>query len=173
VKWFLWGYSITFTGSVRLWGSADSIVLHNDLTIPWGTKPGTKIPQLLYAFYQGMFACFTSVLPHCFLFHRICCADPGVKQCGHSQRSRHSQRATPPLPRLHLHLVNICLRLCCSIIMESRRMVKLLERTNKWSLRFRRRDRCAHSLCNNIFGLFNLLQVETPNCWPTSSATSR
>jgi Amt family ammonium transporter len=62
-KWFLWGYSITFTGPINLWGSADSFVLHNDLTIPWGNKPGTKIPQLLYAFYQGMFACFTCVLP--------------------------------------------------------------------------------------------------------------
>ena len=58
-KWFLWGYSVTFTGTLKLWGSSDSIALHNDLTIPWGNEPGTKIPQLLYVFYQGMFACFT------------------------------------------------------------------------------------------------------------------
>ena len=58
-----------------MWVSADSFVLHNDLTIPWGNKPGTKIPQLLYAFYQGMFACFTSVFLNTF-FSQDPYADP-------------------------------------------------------------------------------------------------
>ena len=57
MQWFLLGYTVTFSGSNRIWRGADSVVFHSDLTIPWGTKPGTKIPQLSYAFYQGMFAC--------------------------------------------------------------------------------------------------------------------
>ncbi|KAH7388959.1 ammonium transporter AmtB-like domain-containing protein [Cadophora sp. MPI-SDFR-AT-0126] len=62
VQWFLWGYTITSSGSGRIWGGADSLVFHGDLTIPWGNKAGTKIPQLSYAFYQGMFACFTAAV---------------------------------------------------------------------------------------------------------------
>ncbi|PVH76535.1 Rh-like protein/ammonium transporter [Cadophora sp. DSE1049] len=62
VQWFLWGYTITFSGSGRIWGGANSVVFHSDLTIPWRNKPGTKIPQLSYAFYQGMFACFTAAV---------------------------------------------------------------------------------------------------------------
>ncbi|KAH7324045.1 ammonium transporter AmtB-like domain-containing protein [Rhexocercosporidium sp. MPI-PUGE-AT-0058] len=62
IQWFLWGYTITFTGSRWLWGGADSVALHSAMTIPWGNKPGTKIPQISYTFYQGMFACFTAAV---------------------------------------------------------------------------------------------------------------
>ncbi|KAH8589651.1 ammonium transporter AmtB-like domain-containing protein [Bisporella sp. PMI_857] len=54
LQWFLWGYTITFTGSKRGWGGPESFALHNDLSIPWGNKPGTKIPQLVYALFQGI-----------------------------------------------------------------------------------------------------------------------
>jgi Amt family ammonium transporter len=49
------------------------------MTIPWGNKPGTKIPQLLYAFYQGMFACFTYVILYT-VGYRMRCADPKVNR---------------------------------------------------------------------------------------------
>ncbi|KAH8748806.1 ammonium transporter AmtB-like domain-containing protein [Hyaloscypha sp. PMI_1271] len=62
IQWFLWGYTITFTGSNRVWGGPDSFASHNDLSIPWGNKPGTKIPQMAYALFQGMFACFTGTI---------------------------------------------------------------------------------------------------------------
>lgn len=63
VQWFLWGYSITFSGSHNLWGGSYGVAFSNDLSIPWnGNGPGSKIPMLLHCFYQGMFACFTGAV---------------------------------------------------------------------------------------------------------------
>lgn len=60
LQWFLWGYAITFSPSSNgFWGGSDGIVFHNALIRPVGIPNGPKIPELLFALYQGMFACFT------------------------------------------------------------------------------------------------------------------
>ncbi|KAH8676400.1 ammonium transporter AmtB-like domain-containing protein [Tricladium varicosporioides] len=62
VQWFLLGYSIAFTGDNTIWGSSASVAFHTDLSVPWENGNGTKIPQLLHALFQGMFACFTAAI---------------------------------------------------------------------------------------------------------------
>lgn len=63
LQWYLWGYSATFSSSsTRFWGGRDGIALHNVLLKPVGNPSGPQIPELLYALYQGMFACFTASL---------------------------------------------------------------------------------------------------------------
>lgn len=67
VQWYLWGYVLTFSPAPdpTTWswygGHADSMVLYRALVRPVGAE-GPKIPELLYAFYQGMFAAFTPAL---------------------------------------------------------------------------------------------------------------
>ncbi|KAK0631488.1 ammonium transporter AmtB-like domain-containing protein [Immersiella caudata] len=67
VQWYLWGYVLTFSPApdpaTWTWygGHTDSMVLYRALVRPVGA-PGSKIPELLYAFYQGMFAAFTPAL---------------------------------------------------------------------------------------------------------------
>ena len=67
VQWYLWGYALTFApgtdGTTSSWygGHTQSMVLYRAMVRPVGA-PGPKIPELLYAFYQGMFASFTPAL---------------------------------------------------------------------------------------------------------------
>jgi ammonium transporter, Amt family len=59
-QWYLWGYSITFAHSSNdFWGGTHGLTLHGVLAMPAGNVRGRKIPELLYALYQGMFASFT------------------------------------------------------------------------------------------------------------------
>ncbi|KAF2176446.1 Rh-like protein/ammonium transporter, partial [Zopfia rhizophila CBS 207.26] len=59
--WFLWGYAIAFSPSGSgFWGGSSGIVLHNVLIRPVGNEEGPQIPELLYALFYGMFACFTA-----------------------------------------------------------------------------------------------------------------
>lgn len=68
-QWYLWGYTLTFTPAVA--PSSPSVswygwdprgnALHDSLARPVGAS-GAKIPELLYEFYEGMFASFTAAL---------------------------------------------------------------------------------------------------------------
>jgi Amt family ammonium transporter len=59
-QWFFWGYSLTFshTGSSYI-GDLENIGFRNVLAAPSVGSP--KIPDLLFAIYQGMFAAITYV----------------------------------------------------------------------------------------------------------------
>jgi ammonia channel protein AmtB len=65
-QWYLWGYTLAFSPAVRpplsavSWYGSDSRgnALHDSLARPAGAA-GAKIPELLYGFYEGMFASFT------------------------------------------------------------------------------------------------------------------
>jgi len=66
-QWYLWGYSTTFSNwpsSPFFWGSTSGVALHDVLSRPVpaeANRPinGPVIPELMYALFQGMFACFT------------------------------------------------------------------------------------------------------------------
>lgn len=59
-EWFFWGYSLSFShGSGKFIGDLQNIGLRNVLAAPSAASP--KIPDLLYAVYQGMFASLTYV----------------------------------------------------------------------------------------------------------------
>lgn len=68
-QWYLWGYTLAFTPAVPppspgvSWYGGDSRgnALHDSLARPVGAD-GAKIPELLYQFYEGMFASFTASL---------------------------------------------------------------------------------------------------------------
>ncbi|KAH8747820.1 ammonium transporter AmtB-like domain-containing protein [Hyaloscypha sp. PMI_1271] len=68
-QWYLWGYSLTFTPAIKppspgvSWYGGDprGVALHDSLARPVGAD-GAKIPELLYQFYEGMFASFTAAL---------------------------------------------------------------------------------------------------------------
>lgn len=61
LQWFLWGYSLTFshTGSAFI-GDVSNVGFRNVLAGPSVVSP--KIPDLLFAVYQGMFAAITAAL---------------------------------------------------------------------------------------------------------------
>jgi ammonium transporter, Amt family len=57
-QWFLWGYSLVFSHSAgRFLGDLSNIGFRNTLAAP--SVASDKIPDLLYAVYQGMFAAMT------------------------------------------------------------------------------------------------------------------
>jgi Amt family ammonium transporter len=57
-QWFFWGYSLTFSHTAgKFIGNLDNFALRNTLGAPSvGSK---KVPDLLFAVYQGMFAAVT------------------------------------------------------------------------------------------------------------------
>ncbi|OQO05037.1 hypothetical protein B0A48_08057 [Cryoendolithus antarcticus] len=60
-QWFFWGYSLTFSHSANFFiGDLANIGYRNVLAAPSVASP--KIPDLLYAVYQGMFAAITVAL---------------------------------------------------------------------------------------------------------------
>ena len=59
-QWFFWGYSLTFSHSAgRFIGDLSNIGFRNTLAAP--SVGSHKIPDLLFAVYQGMFAAITYV----------------------------------------------------------------------------------------------------------------
>ena len=56
-QWYFWGYSLTFsrTGNAFL-GDLTMIGLRNTMAQPNGSD---DLPDILFALYQGMFACIT------------------------------------------------------------------------------------------------------------------
>ena len=60
-QWFFWGYSLAFSHSAgRFLGDLENIGFRNVLAAPSVGSP--KIPDLLFAVYQGMFAAITVAL---------------------------------------------------------------------------------------------------------------
>ncbi|OBT79741.1 hypothetical protein VF21_01381 [Pseudogymnoascus sp. 05NY08] len=59
-QWFFWGYSLAFGSGSRYIGNLSHIGFRNVLAAP---SPGSpKIPEILFAVYQGMFAAITPAL---------------------------------------------------------------------------------------------------------------
>lgn len=57
-QWFLWGYSLAFSHSAGKYiGDLSNIGFRNVLAQP--SVGSTKVPDLLFAIFQGMFACIT------------------------------------------------------------------------------------------------------------------
>ncbi len=57
-QWFFWGYSLTFSHKAcKFIGHLDNFGYMNVLAQP--SVGGPKVPDLLYAIYQGMFAALT------------------------------------------------------------------------------------------------------------------
>lgn len=60
-QWFFWGYSLSFSHTAGKYiGNLDNIGFRNVLAAPSVGSP--KIPDLLFAVYQGMFAAITVAL---------------------------------------------------------------------------------------------------------------
>ncbi|CZS90226.1 hypothetical protein WAI453_004267 [Rhynchosporium graminicola] len=60
-QWFFWGYSLAFSHSAGSYlGNLDNIGFRNVLGAP--SVGSAKIPDLMFAVYQGMFACITVAL---------------------------------------------------------------------------------------------------------------
>ncbi len=59
-QWFLWGYSLTFSHSAGKYiGDLENVGFRNVLAAP--SIGSHKIPDLMFAVYQGMFAAVTYV----------------------------------------------------------------------------------------------------------------
>jgi Amt family ammonium transporter len=59
-QWYFWGYSLTFSHNASAYiGNLDNIGFRNVLGQPSVGSP--KVPDLLFAIYQGMFAAITYV----------------------------------------------------------------------------------------------------------------
>jgi ammonia channel protein AmtB len=61
-QWFLWGYSLTFSsasGAISWYGTDKAAAVFKHTSVRPVGADGAKIPELLYAFYQCMFASFT------------------------------------------------------------------------------------------------------------------
>lgn len=59
--WFFWGYSLTFSHSASSFmGNLDNFALMNVLAAP--SVGSDALPDILYCFYQGMFACITGMI---------------------------------------------------------------------------------------------------------------
>jgi Amt family ammonium transporter len=60
-QWFFWGYSLAFSHSAgKFLGDLENIGFRNTLAAP--SVGSAKIPDLLFAVYQGMFAAITVAL---------------------------------------------------------------------------------------------------------------
>lgn len=60
-QWFLWGYSLAFSHTAgKFLGNLDNVGFKNVLAAPSVGSP--KLPDLLFAVYQGMFAAITVAL---------------------------------------------------------------------------------------------------------------
>ena len=57
-QWFLWGYSLAFSHSAGKYiGDLSNIGFRSVLAQP--SVGSTKVPDLMFAIFQGMFACIT------------------------------------------------------------------------------------------------------------------
>lgn len=60
-QWFFWGYSLAFSHTAgKFLGNLDNIGFKDVLAAP--SVGSVKIPDLLFAVYQGMFAAITVAL---------------------------------------------------------------------------------------------------------------
>jgi Amt family ammonium transporter len=60
-QWFFWGYSLAFSHRAGKYiGALDNIGFRNVLGAP--SVASSAVPDLLFAVYQGMFACITYVV---------------------------------------------------------------------------------------------------------------
>ena len=63
-QWFFWGYSLAFSHNAgKFIGNLDNFGLKNVLGYP--SVGSTRIPDLLFCVYQGMFAAITYVRYSC------------------------------------------------------------------------------------------------------------
>src|SRR4030088_2024875 len=71
-QWFFWGYSLTFSHSANAFiGDLSNFGFKDVLAQP--SVGSTKIPDLLFAIYQGMFAAITYVpFPVSFFYRALC-----------------------------------------------------------------------------------------------------
>ena len=61
-QWFFWGYSLAFSHQAGKYiGALDNFGFMNVLAQP--SVMSAKVPDILMAVYQGMFACLTYVIP--------------------------------------------------------------------------------------------------------------
>ncbi|GAA5864402.1 hypothetical protein JCM8547_005810 [Rhodosporidiobolus lusitaniae] len=60
IEWFFWGYSLSFSGTSGYIGDLKHFGLMNVLDAP--SVGSSKIPALLFCFYQSMFAALTPVI---------------------------------------------------------------------------------------------------------------
>jgi Amt family ammonium transporter len=57
-QWFLWGYTLAFSHTAGSYiGDMANVGFRNVLAQP--SVGSSKVPDLLFALYQGMFACIT------------------------------------------------------------------------------------------------------------------
>ena len=62
-QWFLWGYSLAFSHtSGKFIGNLDNVGLKDVLGAP--SVGSSRIPDLMFCVYQGMFAAITYVHSH-------------------------------------------------------------------------------------------------------------
>lgn len=60
-QWFFWGYSLAFSHTAGKYiGDLNNFGLKGVLTAP--SVGNDKVPDILFAVFQGMFACITLVL---------------------------------------------------------------------------------------------------------------
>jgi len=57
IEWFFWGYSLTYGAGSKFIGTLEFFGFMNT-----DIQPSGKMPVLLYAFYQSMFAALTPVI---------------------------------------------------------------------------------------------------------------
>jgi ammonium transporter, Amt family len=70
LQWFLLGYSLTFSHSAGSFlGDLSNFGFNNVLAQPSVGSP--KIPDLLYAIYQGMFAAITYALLSFYIYNQL------------------------------------------------------------------------------------------------------
>ncbi|KAF2007590.1 Rh-like protein/ammonium transporter [Amniculicola lignicola CBS 123094] len=61
IIWFFWGYAIAFSpNGTEFWGGSTGVLFRKVDINPVGNERGPQVPELVYALFQGMFACFTA-----------------------------------------------------------------------------------------------------------------
>ncbi len=140
-QWFFWGYSLAFSHSAGKYiGDLENIGFRNVLAAPSVGSP--KIPDLLFAVYQGMFAAITVALAIGAVAERGTFDARGA----HQSLSNLSKTLTPIRPYaprrcLHVYLDHYYLRSDCLLDLEPVRMGGQDGRT-----RFRWWNSCPHLL---------------------------
>jgi Amt family ammonium transporter len=85
-QWFFWGYSLAFSHKAgKYMGALDNFGLMGVLGAPSVGSP--RIPDLMFAVYQGMFAAITYVLTSAMRYIKLishqCCAC--CRSCGRAR----------------------------------------------------------------------------------------
>lgn len=118
-KWYMFGYSIAFSppgyspadGQISFWGSSDGVFFRKVFASPVGNENGPKIPELVYALFQGMFAAFTYVEPFMEVGYFDCLTwKLKTLQRLPGSRSYGSEVSPSSVSFVHISLVNFGLR---------------------------------------------------------------